>query len=392
MAKFIAWWSGEIWLERRLKESELMQAELHRLHGSIANSGGECTMDDFIHDLGAHLPGADADPLGGAAAQDPGHFSDPDHPFGDAAAQDLGHFSDTDHLFGHLGGGMEPGTHQPFDLGHIGLVDIAHVLGINAFDHLRGLMGISASSTLDPHVGATDTSPAHEHFQPGEHSPGIIGDPGSDMAFWHLQTHDDTCAIVSQEFILDDLTGHHFSEDALRQEAIAHGWYTPGGGTPLDDVGKLLEAHGVHVDHQYGGTLQELADKLQQGQDVIVGVNGEDIWNASGHGDVPLTNYPGIPGQNADHAVEVIGIDDSDPAHPLVILNDPGTPDGQGLEVPAAVFEQAWATSDHYMVSTTDADHHAVGSVPHLGSYTKTVPVYDSEGNWVDNTYETVDD
>jgi len=360
-------------------------------------------MGDPMHDPGDHLPGdhlpgADADALGDPANHDPGYSGSTDHPFGQLAGHDLAHFGGTEHPFGDLGSGTELGAHQPFDLGHIGLVDIGHVLGINAFDHLRGLMGVSASSTFDPHVGATDTYPDHGHFQPTEHSPGIIGDPGSEMDFWHLQTHDDTCAIVSQEFILDDLTGHHFSEDVLRQEAIAHGWYTPGGGTPLDDVGKLLEANGVHVDREYGGTLQELSDKLQHGQDVIVGVNGEDIWNSGSHGDVPLTDYPGIPGQSADHAVEVIGIDDSDPAHPLVVLNDPGTPDGQGLEVPAPVFEQAWETSDHYMVSTTDAHHHTVGSgahlrsVPHLGSYTKTVPVYDSEGNWVDNTYVTVDD
>jgi hypothetical protein len=33
----------------------------------------------------------------------------------------------------------------------------------------------------------------------------IVGDPEGDMENWHLQQHDDTCAVVSQEFILEEL-------------------------------------------------------------------------------------------------------------------------------------------------------------------------------------------
>jgi hypothetical protein len=173
------------------------------------------------------------------------------------------------------------------------------------------------------------------------------------MEHWHQQTHDDTCAIASQEFVLDSLTGMNFSEDALRQEAIEHGWYTPGGGTPLEHVGDLLEAHGIPIEREYECTLAQLADKLDHGQKVIVGVDSAEIWSPwNAHPDTPLIDSFGIPGQHADHAVEVIGIDRTDPAHPLVVLNDPGHPDGKGMMVTADDFMNAWSGSDYYAVST----------------------------------------
>ena len=37
----------------------------------------------------------------------------------------------------------------------------------------------------------------------------------------------------------------------------------------------------------------------------------------------------------------------------MVILNDPGDPNGRGIEVSADVFSQAWSASGNYIVSTT---------------------------------------
>lgn len=60
-----------------------------------------------------------------------------------------------------------------------------------------------------------------------------------------------------------------------------------------------------------------------------------------------------MPEQGANHAVQVIGIDRSDPDNPVVILNDPGQPNGQGIRVNADDFVDAWQDSDRFMVSTT---------------------------------------
>jgi hypothetical protein len=122
----------------------------------------------------------------------------------------------------------------------------------------------------------------------------------------------------------------------------------------MEDVGNLLEAHGVQVEREDGATLGQLCEQLAEGHKVIAGVNAEEIWSAVDDkaDSTPFSDYPGAPWPWADHAVEVIGIDESHPSDPLVVLNDPGTPDGRGLEVPADVFAEAWAASDHFLVHT----------------------------------------
>jgi len=225
-------------------------------------------------------------------------------------------------------------------------------LGDNLSDH-PGYSG--AVHEPGAAAGLLGAEPDYMHFDPTQ-SVHVIGTPGEDMQNWHEQTNPDTCAVVAQESVLESVTGQSFSENALRDEAMAHGWYSPGGGTPLDDIGNLLEAHGIPVERQDGASLQDLAHELGSGHKVIAAVNGEEIWAAAhpGGGSTPLEQYSGIPGQGADHAVEVIGIDTSDPAHPMVVLNDPGTPGGAGLEVPAEAFQQAWSTSGDFMVHTLD--------------------------------------
>jgi hypothetical protein len=213
------------------------------------------------------------------------------------------------------------------------------------------------------------------NFDPAHAGADVIGDPGDDMTHWHVQTYTDTCAVVTQEYILESVTGQDFSEDALRQEAIANGWYTPGGGTPLEHVGDLLEAHGVGVERTSGATLEDLATSLSQGEKVIVAVDADEIWSPgqSLMRDDFLEDLTGIPGQDANHAVEVIGIDNSDPDHSMVVLNDPGHPDGRGAMVPADEFVNAWTDSGCFMVHTTGQNVSEV----RLGYGN-----YDSNGDW----------
>jgi hypothetical protein len=196
---------------------------------------------------------------------------------------------------------------------------------------------------------------AYVHFDPLSDALGIIGDPANDMVVWHQQAYSDTCAVVAQEFIIDSLTGEHVSEDSLIGEALDHGWYVPGGGTPLYHLGDLLQDHGIHIEKEHEATLADIAEKLRHHQKIIVGVNEEDIKYHQAPNDL-LSSYPGIPGQRADHAVEVIGIVNTDPIHPMVILNDPAISGGCGIEVPADIFEYAWSSSNCFMLSTTYVD------------------------------------
>ncbi|WP_414624802.1 hypothetical protein [Calothrix sp. CCY 0018] len=223
------------------------------------------------------------------------------------------------------------------------------------FDFFNYTKDIDNDSEIDRQITAIDEDSDGEFDYEYDNSD-IIGDPDDYTEHWHMQQNLDTCAVVAQEFILDDIGedyGIDFSEEELMEEAIENGWYTSGGGTALDDVGKLLEANGVEIEINEGCTLEDLENKLEDGQKIIVGIDSDEIWYSESDFDDSMYEALGMPGQAANHAVQVIGIDNSDPENPVVILNDPGTPDGKGLRVPADEFVDAWEDSDHYMMSTT---------------------------------------
>jgi hypothetical protein len=58
----------------------------------------------------------------------------------------------------------------------------------------------------------------------------------------------------------------------------------------------------------------------------------------------------------ANHVEEVIGIGikNNDPLHPVVIVNDPSSVDGKGIEIPAEQFTAAWETGGNFMASTVN--------------------------------------
>lgn len=158
------------------------------------------------------------------------------------------------------------------------------------------------------------------------------------------QGYDDTCAIKSQQLILKTF-GIDISEDDLRQEAIDLGIYN--GGTMPEDVGVLLNEHGVSTHTLHGAHVFDLVNELAQGHKVIVGVDSGELWHDNWFDDY-------FEDFQADHALVVSAIDTSDPNNTQVILTDPGT--GQ----PAATyslyeFMEAWQDSNCFMVATDDA-------------------------------------
>ena len=81
------------------------------------------------------------------------------------------------------------------------------------------------------------------------------------------QLYPDTCAIKSQQLILEDF-GIDVSETQLVQTANANGWYN-GGGTNPQDVGNLLNLAGIPVTKQDGNVFT-LVNELAQGHKVLM--------------------------------------------------------------------------------------------------------------------------
>lgn len=160
------------------------------------------------------------------------------------------------------------------------------------------------------------------------------------------QQYDDTCAIKSQQLILN-AAGLNVTEDQLIAEAYHNGWYTPGKGTSVENVGKLLDFNGMPNSQIEHGSLYNLAEELSQNHPVLVGVDSGELWDFG----INETFEDLFLGPQADHALIVSGIQfNEDFTDGVVNVIDPGTGDyckGYSLEQ----FEDAWADSDYFMIT-----------------------------------------
>jgi hypothetical protein len=181
------------------------------------------------------------------------------------------------------------------------------------------------------------------------HEPHGVGQAAGDG--FTPQTTSFTCALVSQKMILDQFgvtdprTGQPVSESLLVFEATSNGWLTEHG-TTLENMTNLLELHGIpcHHGHDWGHLVHDLA----QGHQVAIAVNSDELWH-----DSPWSNFlhqmmPGHP----DHAVVLKGLKVDAHGHVSVVINDPGRPDGAGVEYSLDQFQAALGSgSFHYIAS-----------------------------------------
>ena len=177
-----------------------------------------------------------------------------------------------------------------------------------------------------------------------------VGDPASDAPFWNEQQGENACAVVAQMSILESITGRELSEEAVARYAQEQGWYDPQTGTLPGNVGNILNAFGVPTEQKTDATLVDIAEALERGDKVIVGLDALEVWQ-------PVRDAAGQPveqtlpsGGDAGHAVWVTGIDQQPDGSVKLILNDSGTPDGQMKAVDAYDFVNAWSDYGNFLV------------------------------------------
>ena len=184
-------------------------------------------------------------------------------------------------------------------------------------------------------------SPWHQY----EFSP-IIGNPNLP----HIgQTTEFTCAVVTQQMILHAY-GIEVSEAQLVYDATSKGWLTSSG-TTINDMGRLLDLYGVPNYINHSGDLPSIIDALSHGRKIIVPVNSTELWE----GVTFWQRLFGTHNTGPDHAIVVAGIDYSDQANPMVIINDPGHPNGANQAVPLEHFLEAWNDSNFTYLATAEA-------------------------------------
>jgi hypothetical protein len=173
--------------------------------------------------------------------------------------------------------------------------------------------------------------------------PNVHGDPMAEIQYHHAQPGPVDCLPTSVSMVLSEITGEDVPADELVALANEKGFMTDTGMSPENSVA-LFEAYGVDAEVQTG-TLDELRTMLDDGRDVIIGLDSSDLYAQQ---DGPFQSD-----MVSGHAVVITGIDDE---AGMVYINDPGFPDGAGVAIPIDEFEDAWEDSDHTMVVTEERD------------------------------------
>ncbi len=185
----------------------------------------------------------------------------------------------------------------------------------------------------------------------------VIGTPGDEFQ----QNYADTCAIKSQQIILNEF-GVPVTEEQCVQYSYEHGWYDgSGNGTSFEDVGKLLAEGGVPNHQQVNADVFDIINELSQGHKIIIGVDSGELW---GNSFIEwLRDF--FLGDTPDHAVVVSGIDTTDPDNIMVYVTDPGNGD-HNKAYPLDQFMDAWKDAQCFMVAT---DVPAPSSSPEMANF-----------------------
>jgi predicted double-glycine peptidase len=178
---------------------------------------------------------------------------------------------------------------------------------------------------------------------PHSNNDGMHGDPAAAAPFWRYQKQDLDCGEMAVADVIGQITGHQPSEAEITDAAenmpsVTHSGpiYTPSSRTSNADLPVLLTHYGIQASAVHTNT-DTLAQDLDQGRKVIVGLNDKTLWNESGNRAVE------------NHFVVVTGIDTR---AGVVHLNDTGSKAGRDEQVSIATFEQAWGTSNNFAVVT----------------------------------------
>jgi uncharacterized protein YvpB len=202
--------------------------------------------------------------------------------------------------------------------------------------------------------------PSHVDVLPDGRETVVIGDPDGDKAFTHQQGENlldfqMTCGLCSCENVLRSF-GRDVTETDIVVFAAQRGLCnTDGmdgpnrgscGGTTPDSIAEILTRQGFPASVFEGGSLEDLADNIEQGRGVIIGVNAGALWHD------PNSDSGG----RANHAITVTGVA-RDPMTGDIqgfFVNDSGN--GQAAQfVDASLMREAWEEAGGTQVVTAEA-------------------------------------
>ena len=191
---------------------------------------------------------------------------------------------------------------------------------------------------VDPAGEVPAEEPVDEPTSPYVEDGQIVGDPTGDAEHWFEQAANGLCLPASVAQIASEYTGEHYDDEAYfveRGNELGIFVVGPDGvpGVGIDGAVALLEDAGIPASMEYGTGIDSLVGYLEEGRGVVLAVDSGEIWYGEETED-----------DAADHAVVVTGVDVE---RGVVIVSDPGDPEGNAKEYPIEQFEDAWEDSGY---------------------------------------------
>ena len=146
------------------------------------------------------------------------------------------------------------------------------------------------------------------------------------------------CDVLCEEAILQT-HGVELSEIDIPAEARENRWLYEEG-TPLHQIGRILEKHGFIVERQFNASITDISFALGFGFDVIVVVSNPQLSTDTEKED------------DVNHAILVLSIDHESST---LMLCDPSQGNAT-FDCPFEQFEDAWKSSYCYLVTAREAD------------------------------------
>lgn len=135
------------------------------------------------------------------------------------------------------------------------------------------------------------------------------------------------------------------TEESVLSERARHNYWLRGEGTPLYNIGKLLESEGMLVNRCADATMPKLIEDLKEHM-VIAVVSGNTL---SGK-EIDILDDNFSLEDDPNHAVVVIKVDKDENK---ITLYDPASREDEH-EYSLKLFESAWAESKNYMVTVRE--------------------------------------
>ena len=151
------------------------------------------------------------------------------------------------------------------------------------------------------------------------------------------------CSLECEKYILHE-RNIEFDEEDLLLHAVKNGWQKENG-TALHNVGRHLEAAGLVVTRQYNASIDDIANALNDSDDVIVAVDGGEL--SDNRANEIFEDM--VIGQIPDHTVVVLSLDMKGRTITIFDPNSSKTTDTYAIEL----FEDAWNDSKNYLVTIT---------------------------------------